>query len=147
MAYVPRPRRLLARRRGGSARSKCSSPFFPRVLKHFIAFGRLVGERRVRLELLRTGLQTMAPFQHRFLGHADFACQLRGGLPLQDPAHEQDDMLGHELAACEHGATVEGIDPLAAATAVDRQPTAGIDAEQARVLEGRVAVGQHSPVG
>ncbi len=89
----------------------------------------------------------MAPFQHRFLGHADFACQLRGGLPLQDPAHEQDDMLGHELAACEHGATVEGIDPLAAATAVDRQPTAGIDAEQARLLVGRVAVGAAQPAG
>src|SRR5947209_6587736 len=31
-AYVPWPRRLLARRRGGSAGSRCGTPFFPRIL-------------------------------------------------------------------------------------------------------------------
>ena len=60
---------------------------------------------------------------------------------MQHPAHDQDDVLRHELAACEHGATVEVIDPLAAATAVDRQSTASIEAEPARVLVGRIAVG------
>ena len=107
----------------------------------------MVGEGRVRLEVLRTGMQALAPFQYRLLGQADFARRLRAGLPLQHPAHNQDDMLRHELAAREDRATVEVIDPLAAATAVDRQPTAGIDAEQARVLAGRGAVGAAPPSG
>ncbi len=38
-----RPCRLFARRRGGSAGSQCSSPFFPRILKHFIGFGLVIG--------------------------------------------------------------------------------------------------------
>jgi hypothetical protein len=39
LANVPRPHRLLARQRGGSAGSLCSIPFFPRVLEHLVAFG------------------------------------------------------------------------------------------------------------
>jgi hypothetical protein len=36
LAYVPWPRRLFARRRGGSPGSRCGSPFFPRVLVRLI---------------------------------------------------------------------------------------------------------------
>jgi hypothetical protein len=74
----------------------------------------------------------MAPLQHCFLGQPDFPRQLRAGLPLQHPAHEQDDMLRGQLAAREDRATVEVIDPLAAATAIDGQPTPDIDPDQAR---------------
>ena len=56
-------------------------------------------------------------------------------------------MLRHELAAREHGRTVKVIDPLTAAAAVDWQPTASIDAEQARVLAGCLTVGTAQPTG
>src|SRR4051812_48704843 len=36
LAYVPWPRRLFARRRGGSPGSRCGSPFFPRVLVRLV---------------------------------------------------------------------------------------------------------------
>jgi hypothetical protein len=37
---------LLARRRGGSAASKCFSPFFPRILIHLVGLDNLVRQSR-----------------------------------------------------------------------------------------------------
>lgn len=68
----------------------------------------------------------MAPLQHGFLSQPDFPRQLRAGLPLQHATHEQDDMLRDQLATREDRTTVEVIDPLAAATAVDGQSTTGM---------------------
>lgn len=50
LAYVPRPRCLFARRRGESDGAVCSSPFFPRVLKHFVAFCFSIQQGGIRLE-------------------------------------------------------------------------------------------------
>src|SRR5437868_6741340 len=62
LSYVPRPRRLLARRRGGSCESPCQSPFFPRILEHFVGFDFQIAQRRLRLRLLGAGLQLMPDF-------------------------------------------------------------------------------------
>ena len=56
LAYVPRPRCLLARRRGRSCGSKCSSPFFSRILEHLIALRYLIGKWRVGLQMDSVGL-------------------------------------------------------------------------------------------
>src|SRR5215469_17699531 len=45
VAKVPWPRRLLARRRGGSSGSSCGMPFFPRVLVHLIGLDHRVVQR------------------------------------------------------------------------------------------------------
>ena len=89
----------------------------------------------------------MAPLQHRFLGQPDFPRQLGCRLPLQHAPDDEDDMLRHQLAAREHGATIEVIDPLAAVTAVDRQPAASVHTEEACFLVGRMAVGAPEPRG
>jgi len=47
---------LLARRRGGSWGSKCSSPFFPRILEHLIALRYLIWQRRIGLQMSSVGL-------------------------------------------------------------------------------------------
>lgn len=39
MAKFPCPRRLFARRRGGSAGYGCRTPFFPRILEHLVRLG------------------------------------------------------------------------------------------------------------
>src|SRR3954453_2722385 len=45
LSKVPWPRRLLARRRGGSSGSSRATPFFPRVLVHLIGLDALVPQR------------------------------------------------------------------------------------------------------
>src|SRR5258707_5406203 len=49
---VPRPRRLLARRRGGSSTSGCGVPFFPRILEHLITFDFRIRQNAGRLQML-----------------------------------------------------------------------------------------------
>src|SRR5262249_53882255 len=46
VAPVPCPLALFARRRGGSAGSVCTTPFFPRVLVHLVGLGDRAGQRR-----------------------------------------------------------------------------------------------------
>ncbi len=92
-------------------------------------------------------LEAMAPLQHRFLGQPDFARQLGTGLPLQHPPDDQDHMLRDQLAAREDRATIEVIDALAAVTARDGQPTAGVDAKQACFPRWCVAVRAPQPGG
>src|SRR3712207_1813100 len=82
----------------------------------------------------------MGPLQKRFFGQADFARQLRGRLPLQHPPDDQYHMFRHQLAAREHRATVEVIDPLAEVKEIDGQGTAVIDAEEACFPTRRLAV-------
>lgn len=88
----------------------------------------------------------MAPLQHRFLGQADFAGQLRARLPLQHAAHEQYHVDGGKVAPGEDSATIEVIDALAVVTAPDGQAAPTIDAKEAGGGARRVAVGTLQPV-
>ena len=121
--------------------------YFPRMLKHLIAFGGVVGEGCLRLQLLGARLQALAPLQHRFLRQADSAGQLRARLPLQHPAQEQQHMHGGKLALCEDGAAVEVIHALALVTTPDRQATTTIDAKEAGIGARCVAMRALLPSG
>src|SRR5262245_18859624 len=44
LAKVPCPRAWLSRRRGGSRGLACRIPFFPRILKHLVGLGLVVGQ-------------------------------------------------------------------------------------------------------
>ncbi len=82
----------------------------------------------------------MAPLQHRFLGQADFARQVRAGLALQHATHEQDHVDGGKLAPGEAGPAIEVVNPLTPVTAPDGQAAPTIDAKEAGVGARRVAV-------
>src|SRR5258707_1143890 len=60
LASLPRPRRLLARRRGGSVGSRGGLPFFPRILKHFVTFGLPIRQGVFGLQLFSLRLQLVA---------------------------------------------------------------------------------------
>src|SRR6516162_10070527 len=60
LSQVPRPRNLLARRRGGSSGSVCGMPFFPRILVHLIGLDRLIVQRERVGGLQRLALEPVA---------------------------------------------------------------------------------------
>jgi hypothetical protein len=62
------------------SRVEMLNAFFPRILKHLVAFRMGVAEGCVGLD--RLCLQTMPPLQHRLVAQVQFTCQLRVELPL-----------------------------------------------------------------
>jgi hypothetical protein len=74
----------LARRRGGSSVSKRSTSFFPRILKHFVAFRMGIGNECVGLQGFGIGLHPMSPFQHSLVREVQFTRQLCTRLALLD---------------------------------------------------------------
>src|SRR5712692_403235 len=100
LAYVPWPWALLARRRGGSAGSRCGSLFSPRVLIQLIRFGLLIFiERIIRLQRKGIGLQLLADNLHRLAAHSDFVRQDLRLLAFDHAAHQQDDLLRLQVSA------------------------------------------------
>src|SRR5262249_30617502 len=83
-ANVPCPRRLLARRRGGSAGSACRRPFFPRVLEHLVGLGRAVGQAAARQARPGPVLQPVAQVEQVPAATAQLAGQLGRGGALGD---------------------------------------------------------------
>src|SRR5215471_8112016 len=91
---VPWPLRLLARRRGGSSRSSCGTPFFPRVLVHLVGLDRAVVQR-VAVQADPGPLLEPVPEAQQFLA---IAAQLarhpgrRGA--LSDPVEDHQELRG-----------------------------------------------------
>src|SRR5258708_20534616 len=70
LSYVPCPRCLLARRRGGSAGSRWGSLFFPGILIQFIGFRLLiVVQCIIRLQQSGVGLHLLTDKLHRLAAH------------------------------------------------------------------------------
>src|SRR5258708_27368613 len=69
---VPRPCRLLARRRGGSSTSGCGVPFFPRILEHLITFDFRIQQSAPGLQGFGLALKLVTQFQHRLIADAEF---------------------------------------------------------------------------
>src|SRR5258708_26053626 len=71
LSYVPCPRCLLARRRGGSAGSRCGSPFFPRILIQLICFRLLIVVKwTIRLQRAGIALYLLTDNLHCLSAHA-----------------------------------------------------------------------------
>src|SRR5215471_19378577 len=86
VAKVPWPRRLLARRRGGSSGSSCGMPFFPRVLVHLIGLDHLVVQRVAVQADAGALLESVPQGQQLPAIAAQLAGHLRRGGTLSDPA-------------------------------------------------------------
>jgi len=121
--------------------------FFAGVLEQLIALGRAIGQSGVRPEPFRLRTQAMAPFQDGFLGQVQFAGQVRTGLALEDAAQQQDQPGWPQLAAFKDRTAIERVDPLTGAAAIHRQPTAAIDAKDARLLQVRLTMRTAKSVG
>ena len=129
VAKVPCPRRLLARRRGGSSGSACLRPFFPRVLEHLVGFGLAVGKGPAGQARPGEALQPVAQVEQVPAATAQFAGQLRSGGALGDAPHDEDDLGGGTLGALEQGAGPGVEDAAAAGAAVveDGAAVAAVD--------------------
>src|SRR5258708_19935496 len=93
LSYVPCPRCLLARRRGGSAGSRCGSPFFPRILIHLIRFCLLIViQWIIRLQRQGVGLHLLADNLHRLAAYADFIRQDLCLFAFDHASHQQHDL-------------------------------------------------------
>lgn len=113
LAYVPRPRRLLARRQGGSFGSRCGLPFFRYILEHLITSGFRVRQCPAQLQLLRLRLQLVVQGQHRLIANAQFSRQRYGCLALQNAAQQQDYLGRRQVVLLQHGSSIQVICPSA----------------------------------
>src|SRR3990172_8249550 len=86
LSMVPIPRRLLARRRGGSSGSSCFSPFFC-ILKHFICLGHLIWQRVSQLVLQAKLLNSMSPIKKCAIVQFQLLSQLQSGSALHKAPH------------------------------------------------------------
>jgi len=87
-SHVPCPRSWLALRRGGSSGSGCRSPFFPRVLIHFVHLDDGIGKRLLEPGLGTKRLQLVATNQQPLAIHAHFPGQLGGRLAIRDAVQQ-----------------------------------------------------------
>lgn len=107
LSYVPCPRCLLALFRDGSPGSAWSSPFFPRILEHFVCFRMTVGESGIRLFKFCVGLHAMAHGQYGFVIQFQFGSQFSRRLALANAAHQEHDLPGRPLTALKDCARVQ----------------------------------------
>lgn len=124
LSYVPRPRRLLARLRGGSCGSPCHSLFFPRVLEHFVGFDFQIAQRCLWLGLLRIGLQLMPHLSRSCSADTQFACYLGCWRSLTHRSNKQNGLLWTKVTPFKYRSTVQIVNALTLFTAIDIQLTA-----------------------
>ena len=126
---MPWPRRLLARRRGGSSGSACGIPFFPRVLVHLVGLDHVVAQR-VAVQADPGALLEPVPQGQQLLAvAAQLAGQLRRGGALGDAAEDQQELRGAALGPLQ-GGPGEGVEDAAAVAAPvvqDRGAVAAVD--------------------
>jgi hypothetical protein len=132
LPQVPCPRRLLARRRGGSFGSGCGTPFFPGVLVHLVGLGGRVGQRQLLLGgLPGQGLEAVPEFEQVLAVAAQLAGQPRGRHPLAEAAQDQQPLGAGAAGLLQCGAG-EGVEHAAAGAALvveDGGAVAAVDAQ------------------
>jgi hypothetical protein len=108
----------LARRLGGSSGSGCGTPFFPRVLIHFVRLDHLVAQRLAIADLCRLGLEPVPQIEQVRTRQRQFPRQSGRGHALGDAAQDQHNLRRPLGRAGEHGAR-EGVEhPTATPAAV-----------------------------
>jgi hypothetical protein len=121
LAYVPRPRRLFARRRGGSFGSGWAVLFFPGVLIEFVGFkGRALHQIAWRA-LVQIGLDPLTQRMHLFAGQLEFAGQARSRFAFGDAAQQQYQCSGRLAGFLERGIGQQGIVAITVAAAIGRK--------------------------
>ena len=141
---MPWPRRLLARRRGGSSGSACGTPFFPRVLIHLVGLHGGVIERHRVGRLEGRLLEPVPQLQQVLAVSVQLPGEPGGGLPLGDPPEDQED-LGRPAVGLVEDRPGERVEhPAAAVTAVvqhrgavspvDPQAVAGVTARAGQAV-------------
>jgi hypothetical protein len=147
LSYVPRPRRLLARRRGGSCGSPCHSLFFPRVLEHFVGFDFQIAQGRLRLDPFGIGLQVMSDFGGGRPTDTQFSRYLGRRFSLTHCPDKQDCLLRSKVAPFKHRPAVQIVDPPAFLTPVHIQFTALRSPKPGRLVKSRPTMGALHPFG
>ncbi len=145
LAYVPRPRLLLARRRGGSSGSPCHTPFFPRILEHLIGLYFLIRQRGLWLLSFGIGLQLVAYFRCRWPADVQLSRQFRRRFALTNTPDEQDRLLWPEVTSFKDGAAIHVVDAFAFLAAVDIQFASFCPAKPAGLFELGPAVRTFQP--
>src|SRR5260370_2258174 len=137
LSYVPCPRALLARRRGGSAGSRCGSLFFPRILVQLIRFCLLIFvERVIRLQGQGIRLQRLADNLHRLAAHPDFSRQDLRLFAFDHTSHQQDDLLRLQVPSFKDRLAVHVIRLITRSAAIIRHLATFRHPESARLLHG-----------
>jgi len=90
-----------------SADRRGHSPFFPRVLEHFVSFDFQIAQGFGGLLAFRIGLKQVPHFQRRGPTDLQLTGQLRSRFALHYLSNEQDGLLRSEVSAFKHGATVK----------------------------------------
>jgi len=115
---VPWPRRLSARRRGGSSGSACGTPLFPRVLVHLVGLDHVVLER-VAVQADAGALLEPVPQGQQLLAiAAQLARHLRRGGAPGDPVEDHQELRGAAMGPLQRGPR-EGVEDPAAAAALE----------------------------
>src|SRR5438128_7710959 len=136
LSYVPCPRALLARRRGGSVGSRCGSLFFPRVLVQLVRFGLLIFvEWIIRLQHQGIGLQALADTLHRLAAHPDFSRQDLGLFAFDHASHQQDDLLRLQVSSFKDRPAVHVEGLLTYSTPIVRHLATSCDSISARLFK------------
>lgn len=120
LSHEPWPNFWLARRRGGSSGSSCTTPFFPRVLVPLVGLDGGVGQRRGVGLVGRqgAGLDPVPPLQQVAAAAARLAGQGGGRAALGEAAEDQDALAGAEVGLVPVGAGDGVVDPAAGLAAV-----------------------------
>jgi hypothetical protein len=131
LANVPWPRRRLARRRGGSAGSRCGIPFFPRVLVHLVRLGHGVIQRVAVEAEPRVLLEAVPQLQEVLAVAAQLARHPGRRLARGDAVEDQQQLAGAAVRPLQDGPGpgVEDAAAVAALVVQDRLPMAAVDAE------------------
>src|SRR6266508_2727245 len=146
------PRRLLARRRGGSSGARCGRPFFPRVLEHLVGLGFGIGQRPPGQPHPGFVLEAVPQLQQVLAAAAQFPGQAGGRRALGDAAGDQHQLAGAALGALEFGAGPGVVDAAAGGAAVvkDRVAVGAVDgpppAAAVRAAEAAGVQGVHQEV-
>jgi hypothetical protein len=129
LAKVPWPRRRLARRRGGSAGSRCGIPFFPRVLVHLVGLGHGVVQRVAVQPQPRVLLEAVPQLQQVLAVAAQLAGHPGRGLARGDAVEDQQQLGGAAMRPLQDGPGPGVEHPAAVAALVlqDRLPVAAVD--------------------
>jgi hypothetical protein len=129
LAKVPWPRRLLARRRGGSAGSSCGMPFFPRILVHLVGLDHGVIQRVAVQPEPRVLLEAVSQLEEMLAVAAQLAGHLGRRLARRDAVEDEHDLGGAAMGALKDssGPGVEDAAAVAALVVQDRLPVAVMD--------------------